>query len=75
MRMPPETRKSDMEESRVHSFPRNLARSRTAKMPVGGKTQTSSGEQLAKAWLGHTFEEHFFCGGVFVLKNKAGADL
>lgn len=33
-------------------------------MMVGRKTQISSGEQLAKAWLGQILEKHLFCGGV-----------
>ena len=56
--------------NRILSFPWTLPHSGTARMTVCGKTQISSGEQLAKAWLGHTLEKHLFCGGVAVLRTE-----
>ena len=37
---------------------------------VGRKTQISSGEQLAKTWLGQILEKHLFYGRVSVLRTK-----
>lgn len=57
------TRRQWGQGNRILSLPWTLPHSGTARMTVCGKTQISPGEQLAKAWLGHTLEKHLWRSG------------